>query len=797
MEDDILHLDAPAIPEEKASAKGRWAAPVIGPAPEENDGVISLEQPQPVSTAEDVARSTAGQGVLGATDIGGIPGTLGQLWDLGAQKANKYLVLKPLEAMGALPPGETAETAEKSAAELGKKFQSPAEQAGAVNTIAGVPFATGKGVEELTQEAMPFTKYEPKTTAGKFAGNAARTAVGMGEMGALASAAKGAGVGEAARNIARETGVGAVAGAGSELAGQGAEAYLPEWASPYARFLGAVGGTITGSKIADAVKYAAMPTPTASEALARALGKDIQGGHTPMTIDQINTAIAQGGMPTIFDMAGPETRKVLKYYGALTPEAEAAAAKMAKEMGERTAVSGQALGEHIEKNLGTSLDTAAKQAAIDAAAKTQNDALYKIARSSPNAKSVMNPELEGLMKIDAVKQAMKKANSAATDPQSGIVAYTPGTPTKQVSTGLFDQSGNPIMKTVQGSSATNPNLTYWDQVKRSLDDQIGAAITSNKRDTVRRLTGIKNRLTDTLDKAVPEYATARNAAADAFGASNSIEAGYNALKGMNAFKIQDTLNALKGMPANEQKLFAQGAAGYLKEIAENGGPAAVVRMMEKPSISNRIRAAIGDQAADSIYGRAHAESLMAKTSALPPPLPTQGGAPVSMLTKTLIGGAGAPAIEAAYNAAMHGAISPSALITAAVGATGAATLSAGMSFAEKRIAPRIMEMAASKDPATIQELGRMAQGNNAVRSVLEKLNGAAETSLNSYYRSNPANVSREQDRATRPTRATGGAVNLMALSKAAKKHVTRSTEDLLNESDDTVARALEVANKHI
>jgi len=49
----------------------------------------------------------------------------------------------------------------------------------------------------------------------------------------------------------------------------------------------------------------------------------------------------------------------------------------------------------------------------------------------------------------------------------------------------------------------------------------------------------------------------------------------------------------------------------------------------------------------------------------------------------------------------------------------------------------------------------------------------------------------------RPTRATGGAVNLMALSKVAKKHVTRSTEDLLNEDDSTVTRALEVANKHI
>jgi len=49
----------------------------------------------------------------------------------------------------------------------------------------------------------------------------------------------------------------------------------------------------------------------------------------------------------------------------------------------------------------------------------------------------------------------------------------------------------------------------------------------------------------------------------------------------------------------------------------------------------------------------------------------------------------------------------------------------------------------------------------------------------------------------RAGRATGGAVNLMALSKAAKKHVTKSTEQLLNEDDSTVARALEIANKHI
>ena len=49
----------------------------------------------------------------------------------------------------------------------------------------------------------------------------------------------------------------------------------------------------------------------------------------------------------------------------------------------------------------------------------------------------------------------------------------------------------------------------------------------------------------------------------------------------------------------------------------------------------------------------------------------------------------------------------------------------------------------------------------------------------------------------RTTRATGGPVNLMALSKTAKKKVTQSTKDLLNEDDTTVARALEVANQNI
>lgn len=46
-------------------------------------------------------------------------------------------------------------------------------------------------------------------------------------------------------------------------------------------------------------------------------------------------------------------------------------------------------------------------------------------------------------------------------------------------------------------------------------------------------------------------------------------------------------------------------------------------------------------------------------------------------------------------------------------------------------------------------------------------------------------------------RATGGAVNLTALAKSARRHVTLDTKPLLGEHDETVARALEVAGKHI
>jgi hypothetical protein len=120
--------------------------------------------------------------------------------------------------------------------------------------------------------------------------------------------------------------------------------------------------------------------------------------------------------------------------------------------------------------------------------------------------------------------------------------------------------------------------------------------------------------------------------------------------------------------------------------------------------------------------------------------------------------------------------------------------SAGMENVDQLIRDALL------NPELARELLRMAPGKTtpaSTRTLSEAIANTLITGAKQPVQNDTLPPLTIPGPGNRTTRATGGAVNLMALSKAAKKHVTRSTEDLLNESDDTVARALEVANKHI
>jgi hypothetical protein len=135
---------------------------------------------------------------------------------------------------------------------------------------------------------------------------------------------------------------------------------------------------------------------------------------------------------------------------------------------------------------------------------------------------------------------------------------------------------------------------------------------------------------------------------------------------------------------------------------------------------------------------------------------------------------------------IHG-MSPDVAMKAAIGAAIGAAGQTVLSATEKRIASTILPLAVSTDPKDTARLGMLAMRSPAVGDILNKFSTAITNTI----------TAAQERTSSREGRATGGAVNLMALSKAAKKHVTQSTEGLLDEDDSTVTRALEVANKHI
>jgi hypothetical protein len=94
-------------------------------------------------------------------------------------------------------------------------------------------------------------------------------------------------------------------------------------------------------------------------------------------------------------------------------------------------------------------------------------------------------------------------------------------------------------------------------------------------------------------------------------------------------------------------------------------------------------------------------------------------------------------------------------------------------------------------------VGTMQYGLGKAAGVPSKIREALPYPELAAQAGEAARLAPQQPDNTRQQRATGGAVNLKALATAARKAVTRSTEELLRAPDEHVVKALEVANRHI
>jgi hypothetical protein len=299
---------------------------------------------------------------------------------------------------------------------------------------------------------------------------------------------------------------------------------------------------------------------------------------------------------------------------------------------------------------------------------------------------------------------------------------------------------------------------------------------------------------DILDPLIPEYKSARGIASDTFKAADAPEAGARFLTTYDMYDKKEFTDAFKSYTPGQQQAFEVGLLGQLEADIVKNPQLISQRFIKNPDLMEKLSLVFGKETAQAIRGKALSENLLQQANKIRADITkAEQSATVSgsALKKGAVAGTGILGLSAlqenlpmvANFLATHG-VPQAAQILGAAGAAAVAGGAYAMNKVEQRIANQMVALAKKNDVASFTKIANMMDDYPGVyNKVLGPLMVISEEA--------------EKKAGERPGRASGGAVNLMALSKAAKKQVTQSTEALLNESDDTVARALEVANKHI
>lgn len=455
----------------------------------------------------------------------------------------------------------------------------------------------------------------------------------------------------------------------------------------------------------------------------------------------------------------------------------------------------------VQNVTGVDAKAPAFQARLEELGKAERQRVYDAARGNPAAQAIDDAPFAALRDRPIFQEAEAAAKkNAANLPDwdlraPEIVKGTPTTPMLGANgKPMVDASGSPIMKAATPDKVNPGNLQHYDETKKQFDSIIEQAKRTGDTPRLSAAMDAKKEMLDILDPLIPEYKAARGIASDTFKAADAPEAGARFLTTYDMYDKKQFTDAFKSYTPGQQQAFEVGLLGQLEADIVKNPQLISQRFIKNPDLMEKLSLVFGRETAQAIRGKALSENLLqqankiraditkAEQSAAVSKSPLKMGAGVS------VGGLGLAAINEnlpmiANFLTTHG-VSQTAQILS--GAAGAAVLGGvyAMNKIEQRIANQMVALAKKNDVASFTKIANMMDDYPGVyNKVLGPLMVISEEA--------------EKRSGERPARASGGAVNLMALSKAAKKQVTQSTEALLNESDDTVARALEVANKHI
>ena len=617
--------------------------------------------------------------------------------------------------------------------------------------------------------AKEFMDYKPVYTPSKYAKTAAEFLPG-----ALA------GPGGLGTKVAGSIGAG--------VASQGVEDWLKKTqyegtpTETALKIAATIPGYGLGSKSISAVTkpFAGTFTPEAEAAkrLAGTMGSDIASGSQKVLP---SVSGAEGEVPAAA-LAGERTRKFIQSASERAPEKSSG--EFASAVEEARASAPKNVQAHIDDVFGNGspVNPFDLQETIKRDARLVNSQNYQTAFSSPAAQNIAHPDLDRIISAlpkDTLQEVADSLRKGFVDPAS---------------VGLIK---------AKGGWQINPNgmpLEFWDAVKRDLDNKIimlkdpvtGAPTNPNE---VRLLNNQNQLLKSTLDNIIPEYATARGAAAEALGHTNAVDLGMGFLTTSNEKKLNAMYNVFDKLSPDQKENAAYGLAGAYRRMMETN-PDAAFKIFTGPKageMQNRFRAIMGADA-DALIGRTLQENLNRNIQQLRAPSGFSGSQLFPFATGAL--GYAATLGETLLQPSLWQA-NPAA-IASTLGAYG---LGQFYNWKEARVAAKVLELA--RDPNRAAELAKLAASDPNARSWLEKTTNVLGRSGAGVEAGRNQNAP-QQNTGGRVGRASGGSVvsankadQLVRAAEAAKKAINSHTEALLDQPDEKIAGALAIAKRHI
>ena len=440
--------------------------------------------------------------------------------------------------------------------------------------------------------------------------------------------------------------------------------------------------------------------------------------------------------------------------------------------------------KNIDSIFGRSIEPSALMREAEDVARTANSPMYRSAYSQPIAQHVWNDELAEIFMHPSGQRAAQEAVEALR-----LRSQTPGGFTNP-----FVRQNGQLVFTGQGQVP----LEFWDRFRRSLNDQAQEAFRVGNDTRGGDLNFAKQKLQSYLTTNFIPYREAVSGAGKYLREEDAFSEGvkfFRAVSGKNKDDIDYIGNQMyqfaNRFSPEEQNMFRTGLAAYIRQ---NPDDAAKVFATRDNAILNQYKQILGDdkfkdiQSTMLVHGVSkNIRDIVAKES------------PVQRGVEKIAGYGGIGSVL--YALANGITVSPGHAILAA-GVSGAGFISNMMGNARAR---QIVRLAMSEEPEDAARLAAMARSQPTVARMIEEINSGLSRIVMSQndQSAQPA----QRFAGGRVGRASGGrlvrndhsarAATLIRAAEAAKKAHNATTEGILEQPDEAVAKALSIANKAI